>query len=114
MSIRQHAEPPVDLATALAELLELSDERDRWQSRLGDEYRIGWKLGYAAAIDQGRRLEAAERDRAWNRAAQSIARGGRTHAELERRRWALRGDPRTRETFGQPHPDDYPGREHVA
>lgn len=28
---------------------------------------------------------------------------------LEVRRWNLRGSPRTRETFGQPHPDDFPG-----
>lgn len=24
-------------------------------------------------------------------------------------RWELRGEPRTRATFGQPHPDDFPG-----
>jgi hypothetical protein len=23
--------------------------------------------------------------------------------------WSVRGEPRTRETFGRPHPDDFPG-----
>jgi hypothetical protein len=30
-------------------------------------------------------------------------------AELEARRWELRGEPRTREQFGQPHPHDRAG-----
>jgi hypothetical protein len=99
------AEPPVPLSAALAELLELSNERDVWMERLGDEYRLGWKLGYAAGVDAGRRLEAAERDEAWNCIARPIVRGGPSHAELERRRWG----PGGREHFGDPRPGDYPG-----
>src|ERR1017187_9853159 len=30
-------------------------------------------------------------------------------AEAGRWRWAVRGEPRTRETFGQPHTDDHTG-----
>ena len=48
------AEPPVALPRAVAELIELSDERDAWQARLGDEYRLGWRLGYAAGVAEGR------------------------------------------------------------
>jgi hypothetical protein len=100
----------VSLATALVELLELSDERDQWMRRLGDEYRLGWKLGYAAGVDDGRRLEAGERDAAWNRAAAPIARGGPSHDELELRRWG----PGGRARFGDPRPGDYPGRQEGA
>jgi len=28
--------------------------------------------------------------------------------------WAVRGEPRARETFGQVHPDDYPGQDTAA
>ena len=101
---------PVALATALAELLELCDERDQWMDRLGDEYRLGWKLGYAAGVDEGRRLEAEERDGAWNRVAGPIARGGDSHAELERRRWG----PGGRLRFGDPRPGDRFGRQEGA
>jgi hypothetical protein len=98
---------PVLLATALAELLELSDERDAWMARLGDEYRLGWKLGFAAGVDEGRRLEADERDEAWNRIARPIARGGPSHAELETRRWG----PGGRLRFDDPQPGDRYGRQ---
>jgi hypothetical protein len=96
----------VSLATALAELLKLSDERDVWLDRLGDEYRLGWKLGYAAGVGEGRRLEADERDQAWIRAAAAVIKG-ETHAELERRRWG----PRGRRHFGDPRPGDFRGRQ---
>ena len=36
--------------------------------------------------------------------------GGVTHAELERRRWSVRGERRTRETFAEPHAADYTPR----
>lgn len=101
---------PASLALAVAELLELSSERDAWMARLGDEYRLGYAIGHALGVDEGRRLEAAERDRAWNAAARPIARGGTTHAELERRRWG----PRGREHFGDPRPGDFTGRQKGA
>jgi hypothetical protein len=101
---------PESLAQALAGLLELSDERDQWQQRLGVEYRLGYAIGHALGVEEGRRREAAERDRAWKRIAKPIARGGTTHAELERRRWG----PGGREHFGDPRPGDYPGRQDGA
>jgi hypothetical protein len=105
-SVTDAAEPPIALTRAVAELLELSGERDRWMDRLGVEYRLGWKLGYAAGVDEGRRLEAAERDRAWSRAAGVIIRG-ETYDELELRRWG----PGGRAHFGDTRPGDYQGRQ---
>jgi hypothetical protein len=97
---------PLSLAEAIGALFALSDERDTWMRRLGDEYRLGWKIGYATGVEEGRRREAAERDRAWNLIARPVSRGGVTHAETERRRWG----PGGRLRFGDPRPGDYPGR----
>jgi hypothetical protein len=92
----------VALAAAVAGLLELSDEREQWMRRLDSEYRLGYAIGHAAGVDEGRRLEAAERDRAWIRIARPIARGGVTQTELELRRWG----PGGRARFGEPRPGD--------
>ncbi len=99
---------------ALAELLERSDERDLYETRIERAHRDGWRAGWAEGYDMGRRDEGAERDQAWNEIARPVTRGGPTHDELERKRWTVRGEPRTRETFGLPHPDDYQGREGAA
>jgi hypothetical protein len=100
----------VPLWETFGELLALSDERDSWMRRLLSAGRDSYRRGLADGIDLGRRLEAAERDAAWNAIARPAARGGPTFAELERKRWAVRDSARTRETFGLPHPDDYKGR----
>jgi len=47
----------------------------------------------------------------WHAVAEPVARGGPSYAEVERRRWQVRGEERTRQTFGQPHPADFLGRE---
>lgn len=105
---------PLPLAEALAELLELSGERDQWMDRLGAEYRLGFRLGYAAGIEAGRCLEAADaaqRDDARNWPGRPVIRFRDSLADLEAVRWSVRGEPRTRETYGNPHPDDYRGHE---
>jgi hypothetical protein len=104
----------VPLAAAVGELLELSGERDSWMRWLLSSGRDSYRRGLADGIDLGRRLEAAERDRAWNEIARPVAHGGPSRAELERKRWTVRGEPRTRETFGLPHPDDYRARERAS
>lgn len=49
----------------------------------------------------------------WPQLARRVAviegkpRDGALEAELAR--WTVRGEVRTRETFGRPHPDDFPG-----
>jgi hypothetical protein len=90
-----------------AELLDLSDERDlaerAWLAAWRDGYAAGaadaWSAGYAAAVTE---VKAAEH---------GLVRLVRGMAETEAARWTLRGEVRTRETFGQPHPDDYTGRD---
>jgi hypothetical protein len=97
-----------------AELLELSDERDGWLRRVlaaerdGYErgHRDGWCEGYAAA-----ETAMAARWAAFARpAARQLVRG----IGLQRRRWQVRGQPRTRESFAEPHPDDFPGTDGAA
>jgi len=108
---------PLPPGQDVAELLDRSGERDRFLGRIiqawRDGYRRGHAEGYQAGYRRGREDQAAELDKAWNRIAQPAARG-RPYAELERKRWTVRGDPRTRKTFSQPHPDDYQGREGAA
>lgn len=69
-------------------------------------HRDGWQDGSRIGFEAGRAAEGFERDLAWQEMARSVARNG----EVMARRWMLRGQPRTRGTFGQPHPADYPGR----
>lgn len=89
-------------------LLELSDERDRWERFLLDCERAAYAAGFA----DGRAAERIEADRAWSarppRAAELLP------GVAEARRWELRGEPRTRTTFGRLHPADYQGRESAA
>ena len=64
-------------------------------------YRAGLEAGYGLGADEtvaqladqvGRRLTPAR------------------PTELDTARWSVRGEPRTRATFGEPRRDDYPGR----
>jgi hypothetical protein len=91
-----------------AELLAVSDERDlQLRLRLADRAE-GYALGYAVGYDAGRLDEARDLEAAYHEMASRVARGGPSYAELERRRWTVHGEPRTRETFAQPHPADRP------
>ena len=94
-----------------ADLLDLSHERDVQLELRHRAYREGWEAGHVAGVDDGRQAEAAERDADWKRIARPVAYGGPAYAEFERRRWTVRGEVRSREDFGLPHPDDYKGRE---
>jgi hypothetical protein len=67
--------------------------------------RAAWQDGFDVGFDAGRAAEAFARDQAWREMAEPVARCGRLLA----RRWELRGEPRTRATFSQPHPGDYLG-----
>jgi hypothetical protein len=86
-------------------LLVTSGERDLWLRRLLAAELAAWRAGYAA----GRADERRAGDRAWSARAPLKVSDGPDLAELEALRWELRGEPRTRETFGLPHPDDYMG-----
>lgn len=94
---------------ALAELLERSDERDRWHRFAWAMWREGWQAAERAHADDYHRGYvdgAAGRKHAQHDALEAL--GVYLH------RWKLRGQPRGRRTFSQPHPDDYQGREGVA
>jgi hypothetical protein len=101
-----------------AEWLALSAERDAQLSLRHTYWREGYALGYAAGsaaggyaagYDAGRRDEARDLEAAYHAMAAPVARGGPTFAELQRRRYTVHGEQRTRETFGLPHPADRPG-----
>lgn len=64
-------------------LLALSDERDRWMTRLLDEWRAGYRCGHADATADAERRESD----AW--ASRSPLRGavGPSHAEMDKRRY---------------------------
>jgi hypothetical protein len=100
---------PASLRQAIGELLDRSDERDVYNARIKAAWSEGWLVGHQIGYDGG--YGEAQRDmaRRWHEVADPAARGGPQHAELQRRRWMLRGDQRTRGTFGQGHPDDFPG-----
>jgi hypothetical protein len=89
-----------------AALLALSDERAQWQKYALDLARDAYRDGYR----DGRADEARDADRAWAAQPRQRVRDGDALADVEARRWKLRGEQRTRETFGQPHPADYKGQ----
>jgi hypothetical protein len=72
-------------------LLDLSDERDLWFRRV----HASWREGYEAALSDA--------------VVESLLRIF-PDAEPETRRWELRGEPRTRSSFAQPHPEDFTGK----
>lgn len=111
------AEPRAELAAGATDLAEASRlgaalvaavdplAEIRYRCQLGrDEY----DRGRSAGIEEGRRAYAAE-EAEQRRQAAGLVRALTVQGDVERRRWELRGEPRTRETFGQAHPDDFPG-----
>ena len=86
-------------------LLELSDERDAQLRLRLDAWRDGWR---ADETREGDRYEAGFADGAM--ALKDVQHDIYQGIRQERERWAVRGEPRTREAFGRPHPGDYPGR----
>jgi hypothetical protein len=100
-------------ASSVARWLALSAERDLQLALRLASWREGYRLGREDGWRAGYETARAELDAAWHAVAARVARGASdpTYAELERRRWTVHGEPRTRETFGLPHPADRrPGR----
>jgi hypothetical protein len=100
--------PVTGAALALPGERDLQDELDGWHAAVRHLKSLG---GMCAAYADGREDEGAERDARWNWIARQAHAAGPAHADLERRRWTVRGEQRTRETHGQPHPGDYKGRD---
>jgi hypothetical protein len=93
---------PAELVAALVDAIDPAAEI-RYRRTLAQEAAMAERErarseGYAAAIAD---VKAAEH---------GLVAIFRDVAETEARRWTLRGEPRTRATFGQPHKDDYPGQ----
>jgi hypothetical protein len=105
------ASDPVPLREAVNRLVSESDRRDLELQLRRQAWSEGWLAGHEIGYDAGRRDAAAEESAQRREAAGMVADAtrGPDHAELERRRWRLRGEQRTRQDFGQDHPDDYPG-----
>jgi hypothetical protein len=91
--------------------LALSHERDLWMARLDAAWRQAYRAGFAQGRAAGRAEAEAEQAASWREVAGFFA---RNDGELERRRWAVRGEPRTRAEFSQPAPGDYPGKRAAA
>ena len=89
-------------AQATGGLAALSDERTLWLRRLLDAELAAERRGYERGIGDGYAQCAAE----VKAAEHAIATGIRRACGPDDR-WQLRGEPRTRETFAEPHPDDY-------
>jgi hypothetical protein len=82
-------------------LLAESNERDRQLRLRLAAWEDGWRAGAAGEYTRG--YQAAVADiKAAEHALYDYLRSG----PAETVRWALRGEPRTRATFGQPHRDD--------
>jgi len=88
-------------------VIALSAEREWWTRRLLDAERAAYRRGYT----DGRADERHDADREWAGRPPVPVSTGPALAELEAQRWALRGEARTRATFGEPHRSDYPSRE---
>lgn len=65
--------------------------------------RDAWRDGHRAGYERAMRDMA----RAWAEVAVPASKGGPTYQELEARRWTVRGEQRSRETYGEPHAEDY-------
>ena len=76
-------------------------------SPLSPAFLAGYSAGYEHGHQAGYAEAEADMAARWHAAADPIAAGGPSFAELERRRWG----PGGREHFGDPRPGDFPGRE---
>jgi hypothetical protein len=92
---------PVPLGEVIGGVLELSDLMDgQLRLRLA-AYREGYETGREAGYDRGYEDGVLDRKRAQQDLLEEF--------RIVERRWTVRGETRARETFGQPHRDDYRG-----
>lgn len=107
--------PEVTCPDKRAELLALSEERDRQLAWRLEAWREGYRSGYRAGQEAGYRRGRDEENTAWlaslrpaRDAALRTSRGPDA-AELDRLRWG----PGGRERFGERLPGDYLGAETI-
>jgi hypothetical protein len=92
------------MVRALVNVLPDFDAEVKLRQQLGRE---AYQRGYEDGFQDGYERAHADMAKAWAEVARPVSKGALTYQELEARRWTLRGEQRTRETFGDPHPDDY-------
>jgi hypothetical protein len=91
-------------AEEIARLLELSNERGMWHALVLAAWKDGYRAGGVGEYERG--YQAAVADvKAAEHALHNHLRGLPTEAE----RWTVRGEPRARAAYGQPHREDFPG-----
>jgi len=96
---------PAELIDAFADPAAEARYRDRLAA---EAYERGRATG--AAEEHERQLaDEASRRREMAALTPGARRGSRfvSNAETDRCRWVVRGEQRTRQTFGRPHPDDF-------
>ncbi len=101
----QDAPDDATVMVAPSALLELSDERDTWLRRIDAAWREGFAAGSARQYSRGYAAAVADVKRAQHALYDHLR---KLPADTER--WSVRGEPRTRETYANPHPEDYQGR----
>lgn len=106
MKLRQILQPGLRTSMTPESVMALSDERDHWLERLTREHRAGYDMGLETGRRQGYERAMREMELAWRPVSERYSRPGDSYAQVEKRRWKLWGQERTRDTFGQPHPDD--------
>ena len=91
-------------------------EADRIAAELS--HRIAWaRASYRHGVEDGVEIgrgQALAEEAAQRREAAGLVRSAIRDAAAGRDRWTLRGEWRTRGTFGQPHCDDFAGRGDAA
>ena len=97
------------LAAAVADLIDRSDHLDALLRLRLAAYREGFAAGEAAHADDFER-GFTEGVMALKHTQHDAAR----LVQVESQRWQVRGERRARQTFGRPHPGDFPGRGDAA
>ena len=112
---RTSTEPvgPLTVSTTAGEPQRDRAREDTWQLALGEDYETLMRRGREA-----RKARAADAGQTVLRSMFSLVSSARCEKSgdnipaeiiIEERRWSLRGEPRTRATFADPHPRDFPG-----
>ena len=105
MKIPQRVDP-LKARAAVDALIGESDRRSTALARRLHAWSAGWAAGHQVGYEAGVRDTLEQEARQRREAAGLVAEA----AAIQQQRWRLRGERRTRQTFSQPHPDDYPGR----
>lgn len=115
MAVEDQAAEVIRLRARLDQVLaELAEQRALFIELAGHDAEIG--LCRRVVEEHGQREFERGRVAGWldavvaeKRVQQELVRALGDRADVEARRWSVRGEQRTRGTFGQSHPADYRG-----